>query len=220
MSNRTMNNRRQSRTYLLRNIEANLKNLLIHHDETLKPSSIDGFKRARLIAEQELANEKPIPPHDYYPECKKAADDLRDHRMQIANQIIIAIACTSKRFFRHGDNVAYFDHQETAAGNLRLKFRDHYTDKLVDIAARPGAKWRGFTGGGTMRGLIEVLRDFITHGQTINLDFVHWGYKESDELDLLKEIQRRCEELGTEVCFPRERHIQVIYPCSQETSDA
>jgi hypothetical protein len=82
-------------------------------------------------------------------------------RAEIANRLLIAIASCGRRFFAYQDRVSQFsiDHRG------RIWFTDKYTQKRIYIQYE--GRWRGFSDGGTLRGLVEKLRDFITEGKLL-----------------------------------------------------
>lgn len=95
----------------------------------------------------------------------------RHNRMGVANELIWYISKKGRRFFSYGTNnekVSRF----RLAQNGRLWFLDGYTDKL--IYTHYNGEWRGFTNGGTMRRLVQSLRDFIMTGKLLYGDLGPW----------------------------------------------
>lgn len=91
------------------------------------------------------------------------ADTTKRQRLAEANRVIAAIARHGRRFFhdqRH-DRVSRFEID--LAGRLWL--RDKYTWQRVYVAYR--YQWRHFSDGGTLRGIIEALADYIRTGTPI-----------------------------------------------------
>ena len=85
-------------------------------------------------------------------------------RIADANYLLLQISMVGRRFFyneRH-NRVARFE--QTIDG--KLWFRDDYTDKRVYVAYR--GRWRHFSHGGTLQGLVEALAGYIRTGQPIN----------------------------------------------------
>lgn len=82
-------------------------------------------------------------------------------RMEIANKMLIAIASCGRKFFAHRDRVSRFDIDHRG----RIWFVDKYTQKRIYVSYR--GNWRGFSEGGTLRALVERLRDFITRGKQL-----------------------------------------------------
>lgn len=89
-------------------------------------------------------------------------------RADTANKLIEVIANCGRRFFRHEDVIAGFavDHRS------RIWFTDAYSKRRIYTAYR--YEWRGFTNGGTMRTLIEQLRDYIRTGELQRLGLGPW----------------------------------------------
>lgn len=82
-------------------------------------------------------------------------------RVEHANNLIRAIASHGRRFFYHADGNRYAKLELDARG--RVWFVDDYTQKRVYTHDTRG-RWRGFTHGGTLRSLVERMRDYITTG--------------------------------------------------------
>lgn len=84
----------------------------------------------------------------------------RDARLQRANAAIVAIGSVGRHFFRHaapdGERFARFEFDGD-----RLWFVDDYTGKRIYMHMPDGRRWRGFSHGGTMRRLVEAMRDYI-----------------------------------------------------------
>lgn len=81
-------------------------------------------------------------------------------RVEHANQLILAIASHGRRFFYHAAANRYARIECDPRG--RVWFVDDYTQKRVYTHDK--GRWRGFTHGGTLRGLVERMRDYITTG--------------------------------------------------------
>ena len=47
-----------------------------------------------------------------------------------------------------------------------LRYRDDYTGKAIKVVL--GGKWRGFSHGGTCKGIVEALAHYIRTGDPIN----------------------------------------------------
>lgn len=123
----------------------------------------------------------------------------KQERVEHANQLIQAIAKYGRRFFydkRH-DRVA---HIELRRG--RVYFVDDYTGKAIYTHETIWTnRWRGFSHGGTLRSLIERMRDYIMAGEQIPIGFIApsyyddtkgniWGY------DSLEAYKLRTEAMG------------------------
>jgi hypothetical protein len=76
-------------------------------------------------------------------------------RVKIANEMLLAIASCGRKFFAYQDRVSRFELDERG----RIWFVDKYTQKRIYVAYR--GNWRKFSDGGTLRTLVERLRDFI-----------------------------------------------------------
>lgn len=83
-------------------------------------------------------------------------------RENAANDLLLVIATTGRKFFNHKGSVSQLERDSRG----KVWFIDSYTKKRVYTHYR--YDWRGFTNGGTMRWLIESLRDFIVHGTQID----------------------------------------------------
>jgi hypothetical protein len=88
-------------------------------------------------------------------------------RIEIANRILRVIAAHGRRFFsQDSDQSVRMENPRVSQFEIikgRLWFRDKYTDKLIFVHFEPRwrSRWRGFSDGGTLRSLVEHLRDFI-----------------------------------------------------------
>jgi hypothetical protein len=117
-------------------------------------------------------------------------------RLDAANEFIKVIASCGRNFFTHESFVSYMELSEHG----RVFFIDYYTKKRI-YTHRKYCHWDGFTSGGTMKSIIEALRDFIKKGETLRLsyffyypraDHTHcWGYGED-----LKLVHDAAKKLG------------------------
>lgn len=112
--------------------------------------------------------------------------------MAAANALLRAIASTGRRFFWYRDERGTPVEERVGQfvkldDSWRLWFVDAYSQTPVYLHQPSWRGWRGFTNGGTMKRLIEHLRDFIRHGTPVPAsefgpwpDFVCggdlWGY--------------------------------------------
>jgi hypothetical protein len=130
--------------------------------------------------------------------------DSKTHRLAVANTVIKIIAAYGRRFFYSGpgaeekSNTARTSHFWIGKRG-DIWFRDKYTQKDVYVSYR--GHWRGFSDGGTLRSLVEALRDYIRTGER---RFTHhfgpwpqnmcggdlWGYGHD-------EMQKVRDEIGT-----------------------
>lgn len=85
----------------------------------------------------------------------------RTERLEAANELLRVIASCGRKFFAYGDRVSRFE----VDGRGRIWFIDKYTQKRIYVQYK--GEWKAFSDGGTLRRLIEHLRDFITHGNRI-----------------------------------------------------
>ncbi len=82
----------------------------------------------------------------------------KEKRLQQANALLETISRHGRRFFQHEGRVAKLELDKRS----RVWLIDAYSQRRI-YTHHPG-RWRGFTGGGTLRSLIEQLRTYITWG--------------------------------------------------------
>lgn len=122
----------------------------------------------------------------------------KQQRLEKANQLIKAIAECGRRFFYNKE------HNRTAAIELdprgRVWLIDDYTGKR--IYTHYSHRWRGFSHGGTLKQVVEHLRDFITHGtllpRTIFGPWPQW-YSQGDPWeygDDMRKVREAAADLG------------------------
>jgi len=109
-----------------------------------------------------------------------------------ANQFLAVIAGCGRCFFSHDGHVATFWLDQRG----RVWYCDAYNSKR--IYTHYSGNWRGFTEGGTMRGVVITVRDFITTGVPQRLDLGPWpewlcggdvwGY--GDDMDIVRHFAR------------------------------
>jgi hypothetical protein len=110
-------------------------------------------------------------------------------RLGHANELIKIIAAHGRRFF--------FSQTTGRTAELfigprgRIWLADEYTGKLIYTHKTTWTnKWRGFSHGGTLRGLVEMMRDYIVTGRPILAFYLGpergqltdgniWGYEAS-----------------------------------------
>lgn len=104
----------------------------------------------------------------------------KQERLQHANDLIKVIASHGRRFFFHGGVNVYDPNMRTTVffpasryarlelRNGRVWFIDDYTEKAI-FTHKTGfsSNWRGFSHGGTLRSLVESMREYIVHGAKI-----------------------------------------------------
>lgn len=111
----------------------------------------------------------------------------KNDRLKNANEFIAVIASCGRKFFEHQGFVSTLELSSTG----RVFFIDYYSRKRI-YTHRYNCRWHGFTSGGTMKRLIEALRDYITKGATMRATYFQpdmgngfgnpWGYGD----DILK----------------------------------
>lgn len=122
---------------------------------------------------------------------------VRLQRMLICNQILRHISEHGRKFFLHNGKVSRFE-----IHNGRLWYRDKYSDKLVYVAYQ--YRWRGFSEGGTLRSLVENLRDFINHRKPIRNHFGPWPGWISGDGDLWGYGPEAMEAVRAALAYPLE----------------
>ena len=91
----------------------------------------------------------------------------RRERAKKANQFIEVIASCGRRFFNYGV-ASHFIVDDRG----RIWFWDGYSEKK--IYTHHEGHWRGFTGGGTLRTLIQHLKTYIQSGELPKLNLGPW----------------------------------------------
>lgn len=115
----------------------------------------------------------------------------KQDRLTHANQLIKIIGTYGRRFFWNSENKK-FARMDLRGGHVY--FIDDYTGIAI-YTHKTGFsnKWRGFSHGGTLRSLVEDMRDYIANGTQIprwkiviqqfgrdNLEDNIWGYPKDD----------------------------------------
>jgi len=105
----------------------------------------------------------------------------KQERLDNANEFILIISSCGRRFFQHNGFVSTLELSPTG----RVFFIDYYTKKRI-YTHRRFCRWDGFSSGGTMKMMVESMRDFITKGEMMNADYFSedmgngfgnpWGY--------------------------------------------
>ena len=111
---------------------------------------------------------------------RSTAQTAKLARLEHANALIKIIGSHGRRFFWHGGVSVYdpatktstfvpadrYAHLELRRG--RVYFVDDYTQKAIYTHPTTfGGKWRAFSHGGTLRSLVEDMRDYIDQGDQI-----------------------------------------------------
>ncbi|MDW9481782.1 hypothetical protein GOB57_24340 [Sinorhizobium meliloti] len=87
----------------------------------------------------------------------------RAERVVHANSLIEEVAKRGRGFFHHKASGRTASFEVTTGG--RLRFRDEYTQKLIDTSW-PG-RWQHFSGGGTLQRLVSDLTKYVAQGERI-----------------------------------------------------
>lgn len=90
-------------------------------------------------------------------------------RMDSANRLLQVIAHHGRRFFYSDVKARYASFDLDDKG--QLWFTDDYSGKRLNITKR-GLTQPGFTHGGTLRGLVETLADYVMTGQPMSKEWI------------------------------------------------
>lgn len=127
--------------------------------------------------------------------------EAKIQRLGHANELIKIISAHGRRFFfsTHTGRTA-----ELFIGKGgRIWFVDEYTGKVIYTHKTTWTnKWRGFSHGGTLRDLVEMMRDYIVTGRPIPAFYLGperghltdgniWGY----EPEAMKAVRDAAEKL-------------------------
>jgi len=126
--------------------------------------------------------------------------ERKERRLELANLYIAAISHHGRQFYSHQGKVSFFLFCPTTG---RIKLKDKYTGAFVDVQGIAWKNWKGFIEGGTLRNVIERLRDFILGKRKApRYTYQHWGYNQeaiqalNEELEpILKEADSLDEDL-------------------------
>jgi len=120
----------------------------------------------------------------------------KQDRLDAANEFIAVIASCGRKFFEYNGFVAKLELSNTG----RVFFIDQYTKKRIYTHSKY-VRWDGFTSGGTMKHIVESMRDFITKEDTMRAGYFQpemdnglknpWGYGD----DILK-VKNAAIKLG------------------------
>lgn len=112
--------------------------------------------------------------------------NTKQDRLNHANQLVQVIAKHGRRFFYSAEKNRTAEFKLDERG--RVWFVDDYTGKTI-FTHQCGlhSRWRGFTHGGTLRALVEAIRDYIMHGEKLSIGWLGpersftngniWGYE-------------------------------------------
>lgn len=93
-------------------------------------------------------------------------------RIDSANALVLEISSRGRRFFHSARFCRVGAFEMTA--KCKLRWRDEYTDKLVDTTS--DRMWPYFSHGGTLRRLLEDLTAYIVDGTKLHHGhFGPWG---------------------------------------------
>lgn len=129
-------------------------------------------------------------------ECKQIVRDIevilatklaeKHQRVEQVNQVIRIIADNGRRFFYTPGSQSYASMNIDKYG--KIWFVDNYSGKRILTHKTTWCdRWKGFSGGGTLRGLVEAFRDYIRTGVPLHLGYLGperfndsnvWGYDE------------------------------------------
>jgi hypothetical protein len=124
----------------------------------------------------------------------KNKNQEKEHRKDLANNIIKIIAAHGRGFFYHKGNISRFE-----ILNGRVWFHDGYSNKK--IYTHYTGRWNGFTEGGTLRSVVIMLRDYIQGKKDINLRYFGpwskvycdgdlWGY--GSDMETVRDQISKC----------------------------
>jgi hypothetical protein len=111
----------------------------------------------------------------------------KQQRAAEVNQVIRIIAAHGRRFFFSQAKQAYASMEVDARG--KVWFIDDYSGKRIYVHKTGfDSRWKGFTHGGTLRGLVECFRDYICSGKQLHPSYLGperanmsngniWGYE-------------------------------------------
>lgn len=114
------------------------------------------------------------------------AASARRERVKHANALIRVIASYGRHFFYNAQHDRFARIELDQRG--RVWWVDDYTGTRIFTHQTPfGNRWRGFSHGGTLRHLAELMREYITAGTLIHRGYIApamsygdlWGYGEA-----------------------------------------
>lgn len=151
-------------------IEVDLK-----HEPYSKCDYRSSRKYARILAERWIKQDILI--------------DVMSERLEKANQLIILIATTDRKFFESRGYIGLFMINE----DNELTYIDEYTRKRVNIE-KESIEWKDFNHGGTLKRFIFSLGQWIRGEKEyfLNMYSTSWGYT----LKGMSQIVEKARELG------------------------
>lgn len=117
----------------------------------------------------------------------------KQSRLKNANQLIKKISSCGRRFFYYQGKIARLELSEHG----RIFFIDEYTENRIYTHNKND--WRGFTGGGTLRSFIIMLKNYVLFDDKINVTYWNkmWGsfsqnpWEYGDDIDSVKNCALR-----------------------------
>ncbi len=95
----------------------------------------------------------------------------KQDRVDRVNALVVVIAACGRQFFQHKNRVARMEIDERGC----LWWTDQYSG--VRIYTHKEGRWRGFTNGGTLKSLVEALRDYVRTGEPLGPYFGPWPHR-------------------------------------------
>lgn len=123
----------------------------------------------------------------------------KQERLNHANELIKVISEHGRRFFYNQKNDCLSELK--IDDNGKVWFKDDYTQKWVFTHKTNWTnKWKGFSHGGTLRDLIEQMREYIIKGTQIHEGYIGlkrsyqdgnvWGYPDEDLEKVLENAKK------------------------------
>ena len=130
----------------------------------------------------------------------------REDRVANANRFLEAIASDGRKFFALEGRVSRFELDHRG----RVWFVDKWKGGRIYTHTKPWARWRHFTEGGTLRRLVEALREYIMGRAPLPVAHVApartwtdgdiWGYG----AEAASTVRAKCEALAPVPPTPEE----------------
>ena len=127
---------------------------------------------------------------ELYKSRERQVNMSKQSRVDVANELVVTISSVGRKFFNYKGNIGRLEIGEKG----HIFWIDHY--KSQRIYTHYKGRWRGFTGGGTLKCLIEQLREFVRTGKKLYPDTFGpwpqwlcsgdlWGYK--DDMQIVRD---------------------------------
>ncbi|PSV00605.1 hypothetical protein [Photobacterium kishitanii] len=130
--------------------------------------------------------------------AKYKAATLHEKRTRVAhcNQLIESISSYGRRFFYNSDNGRRDEIVLSNAGRVYF-LNTHLNDLVYTHTSRT---WLKFSSGGTLRCLVEAMRDYVIKGEKLDINGICpmriraengniWGYPKQEAEKLISEIK-------------------------------